>query len=307
MAYIDCVVDTQPMAREIDSVSHHIQGTTAAVVGMQVAVIKAEEEASNHVCEKVNQGFYTLIHSQISQKIAKLKSDVDSHLMQLNQQRKQLLAIKGRMERDYNMITNRYLKLFNGLNKNLQQRVFELDKPTIEFAVKDVDKVSNRGRLLPGTIPVAQVESLEISQKILASNLKHRGLSVIDSMTRFLRDMYDQKKLTDRILLPNRTTEDVSSVAIPVLICESNYDRYDNRRIDIVAARTTLSAEAQRRIQSTVGEAVGSLEWSEGEEPGNELKSEFDKYLSASTASARVKETASRLFLVNRYQTVKIG
>ena len=88
MAYIDCVVDTQPMAREIDSVSNHIKGTTAAVVGMQAAVIRAEEEASNHVCENVNRGFYTLIHSQISQKIAKLKSEVDSHLMQLNQQRK---------------------------------------------------------------------------------------------------------------------------------------------------------------------------------------------------------------------------
>ena len=50
--------------------------------------------------------------------------------MQLNQQRKQLLAIKSRMERDYNMISARYLKLFNGLNQNLRQRVFELDKPT---------------------------------------------------------------------------------------------------------------------------------------------------------------------------------
>ena len=305
MAYIDCVVDTQPMAREIDTVSHHIKGTTAAVVGMQVAVIKAEEEASNHVCEKVNQGFYTLIHSQISQKIAKLRSDVDSHLMQLNQQRKQLLAIKGRMERDYNMITNRYLKLFNGLNKNLQQRVFELDKPTVEFAVRDVDKVSNRGKQLPGTIPVAQVESLEVSQKILASNLKHRGLTVIDSMTRFLRDMYDQKKLTDRILLPDRISDEKDAIVIPVLICESNYDRYDNRRIDIVAPQSTLSAEAQRRIQSTIGESISELEWSDGEEPGNELKSEFDKYLSASGASARVKETASRLFLSHCYQTVK--
>ena len=206
MAYIDCVVDTQPMAQEIDSVSNHIKGTTAAVVGMQAAVIKAEEEASNHVCENVNRGFYTLIHSQISQKIAKLKSEVDSHLMQLNQQRKQLLAIKSRMERDYNMISARYLKLFNGLNQNLQQRVFELDKPTIEFAVKDVDKITNRTRLLPGAVPVVQLESLEMSQRILASNIKYRGLSVINSMKRFLRDMYAQKRLTDQILLPEQTS-----------------------------------------------------------------------------------------------------
>ena len=94
MAYIDCVVDTQPMANEINTVSTHINGTTAAVVGMRAAVIQAEEAAAEHVCDNVNKGFYTLIHSQISQKIAKLQSEVDSHIMKLNQLRKQLLSIK---------------------------------------------------------------------------------------------------------------------------------------------------------------------------------------------------------------------
>lgn len=305
MAYIDCVVDTKPMAQEIDSVSNHIKGTTAAVVGMQAAVIKAEEEASNHVCENVNRGFYTLIHSQISQKIAKLKSEVDSHLMQLNQQRKQLLAIKNRMERDYNMISSRYLKLFNGLNQNLQQRVFELDKPTIEFAVKDVDKITNRTKLLPGTVPVVQLESLEMSQRILASNIKYRGLSVINSMKRFLRDMYAQKRLTDQILLPEQTTTEYSMLTIPVIICESNYDKYDNRRLDIILAQTGLSNEARSRIQSTVGESVNLLPWSLGEAPNAEICSEFNRFLSSSPVSQRVKEMATRLFMIHGYQTVK--
>ena len=104
MAQIDCVVDTHPMAREIDTVSTNINGTTAAVVGMKVAVVQAEEAAAEHVCDNVNKGFYTLIHSQISQKIANLKSEVDSHLMKLNQLKKQLPSVKGRKDRDYGMI-----------------------------------------------------------------------------------------------------------------------------------------------------------------------------------------------------------
>ena len=112
MATFNYTVDTNPMAQEIGSVSNHIKGTTTAVVAMQAAVILAEEKAADHVCTNVNKGFFTLIRSQISQKVAKLQSEVDSHLMQLNQQRKQLLSIKGRMERDYNMISNRYSKLF---------------------------------------------------------------------------------------------------------------------------------------------------------------------------------------------------
>lgn len=306
MAYIDCVVDTEPMAREINSVSNHIKGTTAAVVGMQAAVIKAENEASEHVCENVNRGFYTLIHSQISQKIAKLKSEVDSHLMQLNQQRKQLLAIRGRMERDYNMISARYLKLFNGLNQNLQQRVFELDKPTIEFAVKDVDRLTNRTRLLTATVPVEQQEALGLSQKILVSNVKYRGLSVINSMTRFLRDMYAQKRLTDRILLPDSSPAECSTMAVPVIVCESNYDRHDNRRLDVVVAQTGLSDEARIRIQGAVGESAGVLPWSDEQQPDRELQSEFNRCLEASNASPRVKKMIETLFRAHGYQTVKM-
>ena len=88
MAHMSFTVDTQPMAREIESVSQKVKGTTAAIVGMRAAVIAAEAEAADHVCNNVNLGFYTLIHSQISQKIARLQSDVDSHLMKLNQCRK---------------------------------------------------------------------------------------------------------------------------------------------------------------------------------------------------------------------------
>ena len=90
MARIDCVVDTQPMAEEIKSVSHQINDTTTAVVAMKAAIVLAEQQAADMVCRNVNKGFYTLMRSQISQKIAKLQSEVDSQLMQLNTQRKQL-------------------------------------------------------------------------------------------------------------------------------------------------------------------------------------------------------------------------
>ena len=92
---------------------------------MQSAVISAEKKAADQVCANVNRGFYSLINSQISQKVAGLKSEVDSHIMNLNQQQKQLLAIRNRMERDYGMICSRYIKLFGAINKNLQQRVFD--------------------------------------------------------------------------------------------------------------------------------------------------------------------------------------
>ena len=303
MAHIDCVIDTQPMANEISSVSNNINGTTAAVVGMKAAVVQAESKAADHVCQNVNKGFYTLIHSQISQKIAKLRSEVDSHTMRLNQLQRQLLGIKDRMERDYGMISQRYLKLFSNLNKNLQQRVFELDKPMIEFAVKDVNTIFNRTKQMPATIPVSQQESLSISQRILASNVKYQGKKLIGSMSRFLADMKEQEELTEQILLPVESKKN-ADIMIPVLLSEYNYDGSGNKRTDVLVTHSGLAQRSQDAIRNSISVVALNLQWEEGV-IADEVKSEFNRFLSTSSSSQRVKDMANKLFMANGFQVLK--
>ena len=304
MATFNYTVDTKPMAEEIRSVSHHVNATTGAVVAMQTAVILAEEKAADHVCNNVNKGFYSLIRSQISQKMAKLQSDVDSHLMQLVQQKNALLSIKNRMQRDYNMIAGRYIKLFNGLNANLKQRVFELDKPTIDFAVKEVDKVSNRTKYLTATIPITQLESVSLSQKIVASNIKHRGLNVINSMRSFLFEMNTQKKLTDQILINDNRYTGTATIYIPVVICECNRDKTDSKNLEIIVSDVELDNFSKSAIQNTAYAEINKVEWIQKSASSSEIKSEFSKLLSSSSKSQRVKDLAMQLFQSNNYQTI---
>jgi hypothetical protein len=303
MASFNYTVDTKPMAEEMRSVSRHVNATTGAVVAMQTAVIIAEEKAADHVCNNVNKGFYSLIRSQISQKMAKLQSEVDSHLMKLVQQKNALLSIKNRMQKDYNMIASRYIKLFNGLNSNLKQRVFELDKPTIDFAVKEVDKVSNRSKYLTATIPIAQLESLAASQKIVASNVKYRGLNVIKSMRSFLFEMNTQKKLTDQILINDGRYTETATVYIPIVICECNRDRTD-AGVEISVSDVELDNISKSAIKNTAFAELNQIEWQAKSLPNTEVKSEFSKLVSTSSKSQRVKDMATKLFQSNNYQTI---
>jgi len=303
MASFNYTVDTKPMAEEMRSVSRHVNATTGAVVAMQTAVIIAEEKAADHVCNNVNKGFYSLIRSQISQKMAKLQSEVDSHLMQLVQQKNALLSIKNRMQKDYNMIASRYIKLFNGLNSNLKQRVFELDKRTIDFAVKEVDKVSNRSKYLTATIPIAQLESLAASQKIVASNVKYRGLNVIKSMRSFLFEMNTQKKLTDQILINDGRYTETATVYIPIVICECNRDRTD-AGVEISVSDVELDNISKSAIKNTAFAELNQIEWQAKSLPNTEVKSEFSKLVSTSSKSQRVKDMATKLFQSNNYQTI---
>jgi hypothetical protein len=302
MATFNYTVDTKPMAEEIKSVSRHVNVTTGAVVGMQAAVIFAEEQAADHVCNNVNKGFYSLIRSQISQKMAKLQSDVDSYLMQMVQQKNALLGIKNRMQRDYNMIAGRYSKLFNGLNANLKQRVFELDKPTIDFAIKEVDKVSNRTKYLTATIPITQLESISLSQRIVASNIKHKGLNVINSMRSFLFEMNTQKKLTDQILINDGRYSETATVYIPIVICECNRDKTD-AGIEISVSEVELDNISMSAIKNTAFAELNQVEWQPKTSPNSEVKSEFSKLVSSSSKSQRVKDIAMKLFQSNNYQT----
>jgi len=303
MATFNYTVDTKPMAEEMRSVSRHVNATTGAVVAMQTAVIIAEEKAVDHVCNNVNKGFYSLIRSQISQKMAKLQSEVDSHLMQLVQQKNALLSIKNRMQKDYNMIASRYIKLFNGLNSNLKQRVFELDKPTIDFAVKEVDKIYNRTKYLTATIPIAQLESLTASQKILASNVKYRGLNVINSMRSFLFEMNTQKKLTDKILINDGRYTETATLYIPILICECNRDKTD-AGVEISVSDIELDNISKSAIKNTAFAELNQIEWQAKSTPNAEVQSEFSKLVSSSSKSQRVKDMAMKLFQSNNYQTI---
>jgi hypothetical protein len=304
MASFSYTVDTKPMADEIGKVSNHVNATTGAVVAMKTAVILAEEKAANLVCNNVNKGFYSLIRSQISQKTAKLQSDVDSHLIQLNQQKKALLAIKFRMQRDFNMISNRYLKLFNGLNSNLKQRIFELDKPTIDFAVKEIDKVSNRTKYLTASVCVNQSESITSSQKILASSVKHKGAKVIESIRSFLSEMNTQKLLTDKILInDHRYTTDAKAL-IPVVIFETNSDNTNNKNIDIKITDSVLSQSIKQTIENKVYNSINNFNWIKQNSTDKELLSEFSKLNDSSSSSKRVKELTIKLFQTSNFETL---
>ncbi len=305
MATFKFTVDTKPMAEEIRSVSRHVNGTTGAVVAMQTAVIIAEEKAADHVCNNVNKGFYSLIRSQISQKTAKLQSDVDSHLMQMVQQKNALLGIKNRMQKDYNMISKRYMKLFNGLNANLKQRVFELDKPTIDFAVKEVDKVSNRTKYLTAIVPISQLETISTSQRIIASNIRFRGFNVIKSMNSFLLDMNQQKKLTDKILINDARYTNNACVYIPVIFSECNRDK-SATDFEIAISNVELDNISKSTIRNATFAKLSEIEWGNSSSHDAEIKSEFSKLLTDSTNPQRVNDMAMKLFQSNNYQTIKM-
>ena len=183
---IPCSVDTAPMAAGIQSVSNQVKGTTAAVVTMQGAVIEAENRSANKVCSNVNRGFFTLIRSQISQKIANRQSRVEALIMRLGQQKRLLLGIKTNMEREYGRIAERYIRIFTSINKELESRIRQVDQPVFELVNKHMVTSSNRMNALTAWASTSQVEGLTQSQQILVSKMKNNAQIALEESADFL-------------------------------------------------------------------------------------------------------------------------
>lgn len=301
MEYIDCLVDTEPMANELHTVSKHVTGTTTAVVAMQAAVIKADQDAADHVCNDVNRGFHALMSSQLSQKIAKLQSEVDSHLLRLNQQTKQLLNIKRQMERDYQRTAERYGKTFNSINKELRQRVQELDQPIFRFATTEVETTRNRMTALTATIPIVQAEVVVDAQKILTSTIKYHGMQVLESTQAFVESMEEQKALTNKILLSNQKAE--SKVRyMPVVVAEGQYEQGVSSKI--YNSKELLSVQNSSSVRGEIIQSASTLNWHETKEDAL-VDNELVRLMAETAVPDRIKKTMDSLMKVaQKYQSL---
>src|ERR1035437_3593305 len=157
MANFSFTIDTQEMADGLYSVAPHVDGATGAMVSMQTAVIMAERHAAEDICRNVNRGFFSLIRSQISQKIAISRSQVEARLLELRDQSQKLLGVKTTMQRDFQMIAARYTKLFRSLDLALFSRLYELNLPLLDLVQKDVGRMGSRRRALQAAVPVHQM------------------------------------------------------------------------------------------------------------------------------------------------------
>lgn len=299
----DCYVDTKEMAESIDTVKHHVDSTTGAVVAMQTAVVAAEKAGADNICRNVNRGFYSLIHSQISQKMAALRSEVDARLLRLNQQKKQLTAIKTRMNRDYNMICARYTKLFTALNRALKQRITELDRPIMNLVFTDASKVTNRHGLLTSDVPIGQSESIKLSQKIALSKVKRQTSDTIESMKTYLANSAKLEKLTDSILLNRRLENSEAALLVPVAVVQSNFDASGNEVTQTYISELPLSREAKNTIENSVKSAIRNreLEFVTTENGNAEMTDHFRMLVSSSDLDERKKRMMLDLFANSKF------
>lgn len=298
MADFNFTVDTSPMAKEIQSVSHSVNRVSGAVVAMQTAVIAAEKEGAEHICQNVNKGFYTLMHSQITQKIVKLTSTVEAKLFELCQYAAALKGIQSRMTADYHMISSRYTKLFKAINNNLETRVAELDMPVFKLVDRDVKLVESRMGINSAQFTVHQIESVLTSQLLASSKVKLDAETTLAAIKKYVKDSSAQSKKSESSMQALKI-DSVENIFIPVFVVEST-SAIGNPVVNYYVARSG-NPEIDKSIDTSVREqSVNSVlhgKWSEID--SNDMvnvAAEFSNLMLNSSETKKIKDEMTKMF-----------
>lgn len=297
MANFQFTVDTTPMAEQVHEVTGHVAGVTVAVTAMQAAVIAAEQAGADNICQNVDRGFYFLIKSQISQKSAKLNSEVNSKLMMLNQLGKALDGIKRQMEGDYSMISSRYMKLFKTLDTALRTRVFELDRTASRLSTAQSAEVAGRLRDCGGTMLIHQKESVSVSQYGTSSRFKRNTLKGIEGVARQLSEDAFLAGQLKHVVADQRTTER-RMYGLPVVISEVDSLVTDGQFISVTIPDLPESFESLHgRLETAAKDLSRDVRWLEAEKmERDEVRSSFSHLLENAEVGERVRKEMLRLF-----------
>lgn len=298
---IPCNIDTTPMANELGSVSNHVMGTTAAVVTMQGAVISAENNSANKVCSNVNRGFFTMIRSQISQKIASKHSKVEALIMHLAQQKRQLVGIKSNMEREYGRITERYLKIFTSINKELESRIRQLDQPVFEIVCKHMLTSSNRMNALTSWASTSQSEGLTQAQQIVVSRMKDNAQTALEQSKDFLVSLNEQRAIAQRVLISGHGGGQDAYMQIPVVVLETINNPAGITACD-VKVNEHMAAASASDIQTAIL-ADSQLPWTQQQLPSM-VTDEFNRMLEDSDKRGRIKQLMQQMFASAQVETI---
>jgi hypothetical protein len=219
--YID--VDTNPFDNSVEHCNTNVNLLTGAVVATEAAQIASINKNSKKVASTIVNGFFGYIRSEISQQISELTQNIDAQLIHLKELSDSCVAKKKQMEGDFNRISGRYMKIFDDLNKELSNRIMELDKPTFVFK-KELDNQNIRSvkNDMVNIVLVFGKEGGMLASKLGVTLAKKRALDTLNQAKIFLlQQKYLNYTVQRSMINENITCKQYS----PVCFIESNSER----------------------------------------------------------------------------------
>jgi hypothetical protein len=252
-------VDTKSFDNSVEHCNNHVNLLTGAIVATEAAQIASIDQNAKQVAATIVGGFFGYIRSEISQQITELTGGIDARLMHLRELSLACQSKMKQMESDFNRIAQRYIKIFEDLNRELSNRIKELDKPTFKFkGLMDEHQTRSVGNDMVNTAAVFGREGSELNTRILGGMARKRAQETIHKAAAFI----SQQQKADATIRSSMITERITCTHyMPVCMIQSTSD--DGRRTMAIHMSERLSFTQSTAIKNSLDAALitSSIRW----------------------------------------------
>ena len=294
MAKFDFTVDTDPMARKIDDVTAGVGLVGTAVTAMQAAVIASEKKASDAICKSIDGGFYMLLRSRLSQRIAQFASTMNSRAGSMMETAKAIDHTHDQMQGDFNRIKARYFKLFTNLDRSLEKRVQELDQDAMALAQVRNTFISSRQC---HDAPAALFYASDIGNTVLKTSnalLKKKAVGSIEQLSQGTQHVMDYKRMTESVFEP-AVPSGAPLECVPVVYSVAESQIAPNTFTLQVQTPEGLPPQTQANLVAGVRRGQSKLTGSDQRDIAT-IRGSFVNKVTTSNLDARVSQTMVNLF-----------
>ncbi len=296
MPTFDCLVDTTPMADVVNSISGHVVGTTSAVTAMQVAVIASEKEAADNICKNVDRGFFGLIRSQVSAKVAKHFTEMNAKMMLLMEFSKSLANMQARMEADVSRLRRQYYKIFHELDKALENRVFQLDSDVMNLARARKALITERILTDISESICSERDTTNTAQLAFSARLRKKTHAALNQVgTNILENCEYNRQMSQ--LLDRQEANELQNEYVPIAYSIEQSMVASNSSFAQVFLPSYLGKKEGEMMRQGVMNSFDTLATAErnGEEQG-EVRKEFISLLQNTNLDPRIAKTMYSLY-----------
>jgi hypothetical protein len=286
-------VDTDSFDHSIHECNGSVGVLTGSVVATEAAQVGSIREKSRQIGRTIIDGFFSTVQSEISQQIVELTSQIEATLIHLKEMAQRCISKQKQMEVDYCRLASRYSTIFEDLNKELENRIYEIDRPTFKFKeMSDQSACRVIGTDMASTVAVSGPENAHLEALIGASITKKQAQTAIDKANVFLT----KQKRTERLLETCSIRESLNAVYhAPVCFIETC-------GVNSSIGRNIYSSDIVDKSRHTeLMEHMGALDYNRTEADKSSLKKCFcdevaAKYAYANPHDERVRDYITILF-----------
>ena len=247
---VNLYVDTDPFDSSVADCSHSVRTLNGAVVAMNSSQVASIAKSANEVSSHIISGFFNMIGSELSQNMVALAAKFKAVFELLTTKSSTLEKQQVVMQDDYSRISDRYNKIFQNLDEELEKRVIALDKNVFEISKRvQGEQLHSETSKKVTQFLIGVNEDEIVQQQLIIANAKSRVLQAMDGLAQNVVQKTAYSKKVNSIV-SEKNCSCVQVNYLPVIYTESS--NLNSDMIDCNCFSNHKSSASVQKINETV-------------------------------------------------------